>query len=339
MRPTLKDIAKKADLSIKHVSRVLRNEPGISPETRKKVREIARQLGYRPNLTARSLVLKRSYSIGVLAPDFQVPFFAELISSLQGQLQSSGYFPYLLHTDWKESQANQLVELLLAKGIDGLITVGVLSSETKQLLKQHHVPLVYVAMGPPEEISEINIVAYDDVAGGQMAARYLLGIGHRRIAYYDVKGEKRHHSSRLDYFVEALRSNPKASVEIYFSAKDLSSGEGYHGCGAIVKKIKQGEIDAVFCHCDSLAIGLMCRLHEEGVRVPEQVSVMGYDDLEVSRFLVPSLTTIAQPASNLGPHAGDLIVRLIESPTEDTRHHVILKPALVERKSTARKKA
>ncbi|HOE95410.1 MAG TPA: LacI family DNA-binding transcriptional regulator [Candidatus Sumerlaeota bacterium] len=332
---SLKDIALEANVSINTVSRALRGMPGVKHETRRRVQSIARRLGYRPNTAARLLVLKRSHSIGVLVPDLNVPFFAETTIAIQDCLQSSHYYAYIVNTHNDPDRLHEGMELLMEHRIEGLISITRITDKAAEMVDRHGLPHVSLIMSggamPP------HFVGYDDYAGGRLAARHLVELGHRRIAYYTGHWERDLKPPRYAGFVDEIAaSGVDLEVSRYPDTEQNTIRSGYEDSARLVRDILKGGVRAVMCNCDAVALGLMHRLNETGLRIPEDVSVIGYDDIEMAEFCIPPLTTVAQKAGRLGELGSKLMLQLLgEKLWQDARHQILLEPELKVRRSTA----
>lgn len=333
----LKDVAREVNLSINTVSRALRGLQGVSEARRQQIREVAERIGYRPNRAARRLVLQRSQSIGILVPSLNIPFFAEIDIAIQEMLQEKSYFLYTLNTRDDPAHTMECIELLVEHRIEGLLSIGLPPPQSAELLRSHNIPVVVMVMFqgdlPP------HFVGYDDEAGGYQAARHLIGLGHTRIAYFTGKWESDHASLRRAGFSRAVDETMGRVVSrVVFDNYDNTIRSGYQSAGGIVDMIRKGEVSAVMCVCDAVAFGLMHMLNEQELRIPEDVSVIGYDNIEMAEFSIPPLTTISQDASRIGRFGSNLMLQMLESGEDwsKVRHQVLLEPSLVARQSTAR---
>lgn len=338
MRKTLKDIAREVNLSVNTVSRALRGFPGVSEQNRKRIEETARKLNYVPNGDARSLVLNRTNSIGLLVPNLRVPFFGEITIFIQQMLQEKGYFSYVLNTNEDNEQTYSCICSLIERKIEGVISIGAIPPSSLDALKTHRIPEVVLVV-PGSSIPQ-HFVGYDDEIGGYMAARHLLDLGHRKIAYFTGQWD-----ADLDRPSPRHRGFLKAFGDRGDSVEAMTLGDvfedtikaGYECSAGLVKRIAKREIDAVFCVCDAVALGLMHRLNEKGLIVPEDVSIIGYDNIEMTEFSIPPLTTISQDAERIARLGTSLLLQLLGSAEDwsSIRHQVFLEPILIIRKSTA----
>jgi DNA-binding LacI/PurR family transcriptional regulator len=336
MRRTLKDIAKEVNLSVNTVSRALRGFPGVSEKNRRRIQQLAKTYNYVPSRDARSLVLQSSQSIGVLVPDLRVPYLGEITSFLQQALQEKGYFSYVLTTSGEVGQSSKCAESLVERRVDGLISMTVLTPQTLEMLRYHRIPVLFLVVY--QEELPLHFVGYDDEAGGDLAASHLIEIGHKRIAYFTGNWEaESFRTPRCQGFLRAIEESNGTVQPMLFPHVYADTAKAGYACSRdLVDRIRSKEVQAVFCVCDAVALGLMHRLYEERIRVPEDVSIMGYDNIEMAEFSTPPLTTVWQDAERIARLGAMLILQMLSS-EEDwdrVRQQVFLEPTLILRKST-----
>ncbi len=336
MRRTLKDIANEVNLSVNTVSRALRGFPGVSEENRRRIQQLAKTYNYVPSRDARNLVLQSSQSIGVLVPDLRIPYLGEITSFLQQALQEKGYFSYVLTTSDNTEQSSKCAESLVERRVDGLISMTVLTPQTIEMLRYHRIPLLYLVVYGGE--LPLHFVGYDDEVGGCLAAKHLIDIGHKRIAYFTGNWETdSFRTPRCQGFLRAIRESNGAVQPLLFPHVYADTAKAGYACSReIVERIRSKEVQAVFCVCDAVALGLMHRLYEEKIRVPEDVSIIGYDNIEMAEFSTPPLTTIWQDAERIARLGTMLILQMLgsEEDWDKVRQQVFLEPTLILRKST-----
>lgn len=336
MRRTLKDIASEVNLSVNTVSRALRGFPGVSEKNRHRIQQLAKTYNYVPSRDARNLVLQSSQSIGVLVPDLRIPYLGEITSYLQQALQDKGYFSYVLTTSEEMGQKHKCAESLVERRVDGVISMTVLGSHTLDMLRDHRIPLLFLVVYHEE--LPLHFVGYDDEAGGHLAAKHLIDLGHKRIAYYTGNWEaESFQTPRCRGFLKAIEGSNGAIQPLLFPHVYADTAKAGYSCSReIVERIRTKEVQAVFCVCDAVALGLMHRLYEEKIRVPEDVSIIGYDNIEMAEFSTPPLTTIWQDAERIARLGTMLIFQMLSSEEDwdKVRQQVFLEPTLILRKST-----
>jgi len=335
-RITIKDVAEETGLSIAAVSYVLNNKDGVRPETREMVLSAVERLGYVPNYTARGLASHRSRLIGVCSPQtepgsrlmFDNPFYSKLFSSIEYECRMEGYHVIVSGTDADES----FLKLAQQRSLDGMIIVGSYSKEFYTDLKKANMPVVLVdTYQNTEKFHEVRI---DDRRGGWMATKYLIDLGHRSIAF--ISGTLREQGVTQLRFEGYRRALEESGIpyrkELVFP--DVVSFES--GMSSAEKALKTGsDITAMFCTADIIAIGAMKKTLEMGRRVPDDISIMGFDNLSISEYTSPSITTIGQDIEMKGKLAVEIILDDIDNQVREPRC-IELPLQIVERQSTRR---
>lgn len=335
-RITIKDVAEATDLSIAAVSYVLNNKDGVRPETRELVLEAVERLGYVPNYSARGLASHRSRLIGVCSPQtepgsrlmFDNPFYSKLFSSIEYECRSEGYHVIVSGTDADES----FLKLAQQRSLDGMIIIGSYSKEFYSDLKKANMPVVLIdTYQNPERFHEVKI---DDRRGGQMATKYLIDRGHRNIAF--ISGALREQGVtqlRFEGYQRALEeSGISYRKELVFPGV-VSFQSGVDSAAAALSRAK--EITAMFCTADIIAIGAMKKALEMGLKVPDDISLMGFDNLNLSEYTSPALTTVGQEIEMKGKLAVEIIMDDINNRIQKPRC-VELPLRIIERQSTRR---
>jgi len=330
-RPGLKEVAEKAGVSIATVSYVINNTPSqsLSTETVKRVNDAIKELGYIPNLAARTLVNNKSNLLGVLIPQtesgkelmFSNPFYGDFMSAAEYTARKSGYHIMISGADSGQTYA----EVARTRGLDGVIVVGMNDDEECRQLKTLNIPVVLVDSYC--EVSGFHSISVDDMQGGYMATKYLLEKGHKRIAH--VTG---HINGRGVNFLRH-KGYEKALEEYGLSPEKslLFSGEVSFEYGCEIGEYLAGVTerpDGVFVSADILAAGLCVGLRGRGVRTPQDISVIGFDDSLLSKTCDPPLTTIHQDVAAKGAEAVKILIN--ENPAIQNR---VFPLTLVERGS------
>ncbi len=331
---TIRDVAKAAGVGVGTVSRVLNNHPSVREATRKKVEEAIRALNYHPHSIARQLSLGKTSNIGVMAPFFIRPASVERLRGVETILAEHKYDLVLYNVETKERR-DQLFEILPRGDMfDGLLIFTLSPSDrVAERLLHGRVPVVLVDASHPR----LNRVIIDDVKGGYMATKYLIDLGHERIAYIsDILESPFEHvgasSLRYQGYQQALKEAGIPMRPEYYR-------QDQHGIPQ-ARKMAHDLLDlpepptAIFAASDTQAIGVLQAAHDRGVAVPEQLSVIGFDDIEIAEFL--KLTTIHQPLFTSGVEGAALLFQCIENPEKAREAQEILLPLrLIERATTA----
>jgi LacI family transcriptional regulator len=336
MNVTMKDIAEELGISIGTVSKVLRDHPDISPETRERVRKRMRELNYRPNLAARALVTGRTHTIGLVVPDLVHPFFGEVAGGLSKLLRKKGYSLIISSSDEDLELENRAIDQLLAHRVDALI----LASSQKDAGFFHHIekqktPFVLIDRRP--EGGKVNFVGVNDEEIGRIATEHLIEIGCRRIAHIGGPGISTA-VGRLRGYRQALERQGLPVDPLYVisraHADEASDATGYEAMNQLLAK--KHAPDGVFCYNDPTAMGAMQAAIEKGIRIPQDVAIIGSGNVRYAKFLRVPLSTIDQQSEEIGDRAAKLALKLIESKTQPKPNTILLTPRLVVRESTTR---
>ena len=336
MNVTMKDIAQELGISIGTVSKVLRDHPDISEETRERVRKRMRELNYRPNLTARALVTGRTHTIGLVVPDLVHPFFGEVAGGLSKLLRTKGYSLIISSSDEDLDLENRAIDQLLARRVDALILA---SSQRDagfcQTIEKQTTPFVLIDRRPAG--GKVNFVGVNDEEIGQMATGHLIDMGCRRIAHIGGPGISTA-VGRLRGYRQALERCGLPFDPIYVisreHADEASDATGYEAMNELLS-LKQAP-DGVFCYNDPTAMGAMQAAIEKGIRIPQDLAMIGSGNVRYAKFLRVPLSTIDQQSQEIGGRAAKLALKLIESKSEPKPTTILLTPHLVVRESSAR---
>jgi DNA-binding LacI/PurR family transcriptional regulator len=327
-RVSLKMLAEHLDLSPATVSFVLNNTPGrsIPPATRERVKAAAKQLGYQPSQIARSLQGLRTQTIGILLPELGEGYHSLVLSGAAEVLMQEGYFFFTAHHRHRKDLVAEYPRILQARGVDGILTIDTQMEEALQS------PTVSVASHA--EIPGVTNVILDHHRAAELALGHLYRLGHRKIAY--VHGQPFSSDSRTRWHatMQVARALSLAVPEdlIIQLDKDLNTPElGYPGIHQLL--LRRRDFTAVLCFNDVSAIGNIRALHDAGLKVPTDVSILGFDDIQAASYIVPSLTTIRQPLQQMGAlAASSLLKKLAHEKLPDI---IKVDPELVVRESTA----
>lgn len=328
MPVSIKDVARAAGVSHSTVSRALHDSPLISHETKARINLLAEKMGYTPSAIARGLVTRRSATIGLVVTTIADPFIAEVVQGIEETALSHHYNAILCNSNSEPERELKTVRALREKRVDAIIvTSSRLGSLYLDHLREVGVPIVLI--NNQSAGAYTHSVLIDDLHGGELAGRYLLSQGHRQIAY--IAGPSWAHASaiRLAGLRRALQAQ---GLDLPPALVLEGNGRSDGGVMAANEILRRGlPVSAVFCYNDMTAIGVLSALHRAGRRVPDDLSVIGYDDVAMAAYAVPPLTTIAQPKYALGKRAMEMALALIAG--EPDVHDIVLPPALVERQS------
>jgi DNA-binding LacI/PurR family transcriptional regulator len=337
MRVTIKDIAKIAEVSHTTVSRALRNHPGIPPETISRIQKIADELGYVPSAAARSLKTNRSCVVGVIVNRIADPFFAEVLDGVQDILQNQAYSIFLASSGSQGEHEQSIIQAMIERRVEGLIVCAShISHEDYETLKSAKIPIVLVHNRIFEDIN--YSLHHDDFYGGKVMTQHLLELGHQRIAFIADPKAGRVSNQRLAGFQAALEAVNLPHVEAWtFYAKSADLEGGFEAARHILDQPTLPT--ALFCFNDMIAVGAMQAFQEAGLSIPQDLSIVGFDNVALSRLVKPSLTTFDQPKYRLGSEAAHMLLRLLDvDGTPQEREIITLRGEIVLRQSTAQPK-
>jgi DNA-binding LacI/PurR family transcriptional regulator len=331
---TIAQVAELAMVSRSVVSRVLNNHPNVSDEARRRVQEVIERYNYRPSSVARSLSTDRTYEICVLAPRrggdvLATGFWPLLHMAIFEECVSQGYFTSLMLISG--STNTEVVDRAISeKRFDGYILIA---HEVTNLflskLSEREVPAVIIGSGLPE--GRVCSVDVDNELGGMLAAQHLITRGRNKIGAILGNLSWKESSDRLAGFRRGLAESDGVGREAWVAEADYSQRGGFNVMTRHL--LDHPAPDAVFCGSDSIAMGVMCALNRTGLRIPEDVAVVGFDDLPASEYTIPALSTVRQPIAEKGRYAAKAIIRLVEDDGFESEH-MLLEPKLVVRGSS-----
>ncbi|WP_039763656.1 LacI family DNA-binding transcriptional regulator [Caldicellulosiruptor sp. F32] len=330
---TIKDIAKALGISPSTVSRALNNYSDISPETRDKVIEMAKKLNYVPNIFAKGLVTSKTKRVGLFIEDLEREgiygvFYYEILTSFRKAAMDNGYEVVLLSTTSEEQKKVHFDTVMQEKQLEGAFVMG-LKTDDEYLNEIQKSTYPVVLLDIPIKNSNIGYVTTNNLKGAQIATEHLIHLGHRKIGF--LNGHKKAYVSqeRLNGYILALSKNGISIDNELIVEGDFTEESGYKAADYFLEK----GVTAVFAASDMMAIGLIKRFKDLGVDVPAKVSIVGFDDISIARYITPTLTTIRQNKSEMGKSAFYLLLNLI---SKQPINHIVLEPELVKRESTAR---
>ena len=326
---TLKDIGKEVGVSATTVSRALNNKPDISYQVKQKIKEVAERLGYSPNALARSLKAKKTSSIGVLIADIADPFFAPIVKGIENTARQMGYSIILCDTGGEYEQEKLALQMMLEKRVDGLL-ITPCQTEYGDILELERKKVPFVLLGRHFDVVESDYVITDEIGGAFSATDYLIKKGHKKILFINGPDYISSAKERLVGYKRALQEHAVLFDKSLVKEGALKMEDGYR----IMKKILSAgtKFTAVFAYCDFVVLGIMQALEEAKLKIPEDIAIVGYDDVAFARFLQVPLTTVHIPKYELGKEAMKLLKKKIEGEIQEPQA-VILETKLVIRKS------
>jgi LacI family transcriptional regulator len=330
VRVTLKDIAKECGVDIATVSRSLSGGHGIRKETRQRVLAVAQRLNYHPNQLAKGLATGKSSTLALIISDIRNPFFSELARGAEDAALAAGYDLLLCNSDLDRLKQMRYLRSLLAKRVDGILMNSVLelSPGVQDELSRCGVPIVLLSRS--KEVRGFSTVTADNVQGGFLAGKYLIDLGHQVMAHFAGSRKHGNLADRANGFLKAVNSSegkPEAII--------IRGHHSYEGGFEMMKRLLRNRrnVSAVFACNDAVAFGAMRAAIEGGVRIPQDISVVGFDNVEFAALTGPPLTTIDQPRYGLGQAAVEVLLSHIGCEGPWTSEHRTLGVKLVERES------
>jgi Transcriptional regulators len=327
MKVKLKDIAEKSGFDISTISRALRDDPRVKEETKRKIKEIARKLNYIPDISAKILSGGKSGIIGIILPEIKHSFYSEIFEEINEICLERELIPELLLTEFNQFRIEDIKKQIIYQKMDGII----LAYHTLDFsfIDEKICPFVLIDV-PDDDFENFDKVIIDNLEGAKEAVKYLIEIGHRRIGFIsDTVTTKK----RFEGYKNALEEN---NIEIDETLIEIRNGRseeiGYQAGLKLLSKLNRPT--AIFCVNDLIAIGLMRASFELNIKVPEQISIIGFDDIPVSRYLPIPLTTVSQPIKDIARESVGLLIDRIKNPEKPSITKK-LKTNLIIRKSTS----
>lgn len=330
MNVTIFDVAREANVSMATVSRVVNGNPNVKPSTRKKVLEAIERLGYRPNAVARGLASKKTTTVGVIIPDISNIFFAELARGIEDIATMYKYNIILSNSDQNKEKELHLLNTMLAKQVDGILFMGGnITEEHVSEFQKSPVPIVLAAtIEPNNAIPSVNI-DYEQAAFEAVA--YLLEKGNKRVAYVTGPTNDPINQKKLAGYRRALETHGLTYEEELVIEGDNSYDSGIEAYEKIAELAEKPT--AVFAGTDEMALGVIHSAQDHGVRIPDQLEVIGFDNTRLATMVRPRLTTVMQPMYDIGAVAMRLLTKYMNK--ENVENHIVVLPHRIEyREST-----
>ncbi|WP_157245004.1 LacI family DNA-binding transcriptional regulator [Nonomuraea typhae] len=331
MRPRLKDVAEHAGVSIKTVSNVVNGYPHVRPDTRARVEAAIAELRYQPNLSARNLRSGRSGVIALAVPDLSIPYFSELATKVIEVADLRGWTVLIDQTQGERDKEQLVMSGIRAQLIDGLLFSPLALTPEDVRARTDQTPMVL--LGERVGGGTLDHIAVDNVAAAHLATTHLIGLGRRRIA---AIGAQR--AARAATAEQRLRGFRQALSDAGMSEHAVAGVSDYHradGAEAMARLLTHTPPDAVFCFNDTLALGALRTLLSRGVRVPQDVALIGFDDIEDGRFSTPTLTTIAPDKTHIAEAAVGLLAARLAATGPEPPQDLCAPHRLIVRESTA----
>jgi len=326
---TLEQVAEQAGVSPSTVSRILNGTAVVSQAKKDAVQAAIQQLGFRPNPVARGLAGGRTLSIGVVTQIISSPFYGEALLGIERELERAGYVPMFVSGNWHEDDERKAIETLLSRRVDGVIVLAGRLSDAELTQVSDSLPMVVVGrqLSGPQLFS----FSFDNRLGARLATQHLIEQGHRRIAF--IAGDLVHDDAveRQNGYLDALTAAGIAADPNLIVQSDFTEAGGMLSVSRLLER--DAHFTALFASNDQMAIGACLGLHRRNLRVPDDVSLVGFDDLIMARYAMPPLTTVRQSVYEIGSEAATAMLDMLRG--NAPRAH-LPEPELVVRESTRR---
>lgn len=337
MKMTIRDIAEAAGVSTTTVSQILNNKGSrFSEKTREKVMAIVEEFNYKPDFFAQNMVTKKSQTIGMIVPDVTDFFFSKLIEGVEAYLNSLGYMILLCNSNHQAELEDKYFEELVHRSVEGVI-IATPNQLSDSILKHERIlnksmSLILVDMGRNKRTEGKLLV--EEYEGVYHATRYLIEEGHEAIGFLQEVGDYYQLSERITGYLNCLEDHHIAAQSSWVQSGPLTIEGGYLATKALLATAVT-PITALVCSNDQMAVGAYQAINEQGLKIPEDISVIGFDGLEISRYMAPALTTVHQPIFEIGYTAGEFIMGAIDSPQRKIPNK-IFETKLIKRDSVKR---
>ncbi|MFZ7946358.1 LacI family DNA-binding transcriptional regulator [Neobacillus sp. 19] len=330
MKITIYDVAEKAGVSISTVSRVINNSGRVSEKTKQKVLNIIREMGYQSGVVATALTGTQNVTVGIIIPNIESPLYTEIVNKANRIGMTQGFNLLICNTDNNLDLEERYLQLLIQKNVDGIIigTNATTYSNSRHLLLEN-LPCVLIVQDMPQV--KIDVVSVDDYLGVYQAVTYFISLGHQKIACILGNGKRISDNNRFQAYKQAMQDNELEYDEklVYYTDYSIDGGK----CAALELFKNSPAVTAVFAYNEFLATGVYQAAKEIGLTIPNDVSVIGFDNTILGRVLDPPLTTIAHPTDEIVEQAMELLMSEIKG-AKKIKQRVILPPELIIRGST-----
>lgn len=330
MSASIKDVAREAGVSIATVSRVLNNVDVVNDDTKKKVLEAISKLGYRPNIIARSLKTQKTSTIGIIIPDISNQFYPEIVRGAEDVANIYSYNIILCNTDLDSERELEYLRILKEKMIDGVLYMSnSLEEDVLKLINELKIPVVLIETKDKE--SNFPSITIDNEKAAYDATMFLISKGFKDIVFVGTHPNAENAlSKRYLGYEKALK---ESGINVNPDLVCFSGIKPQDGANVVATFLKDKKFDAIFCISDELAMGVINELREQGLSVPEDVSVIGFDNIFSSSIYYPKLTTVSQPMYDMGSVGMRMLIKIINKQPMDNEHYV-LPHEIIARNST-----
>ena len=326
---TIKDVAKAAGVSYSTVSRALSNSPEISEETRQRILDICKEMHYTANIVARSMVMKSTKLLGLVLTGINNPFMSELAYHIDRQARARGYNIILCNSSKDIEQERELFELMIGRQVDGIILLPA-GPESFESLRPYFSRVPTVFLGENLRDAQESYVSVDNFRGTYMGVEYLYKLGHRDILYFGKRQGSATHQLRCDGYAAACRDLGLTPQYFDNPFPNTSIKYGYQLAKQLL--VQERKFTAIFASTDTNALGIMQATEEMGLRIPQDFSLLGFDNIRDSGLPRINLTTVEQPMKMLASVAVDVLLDKVQNELEGYTHRILM-PTLVERSS------
>ena len=330
--PTMKEVAKAANTSVATVSRVINGNRSVSPDLEERVRKAMKELNYHPSSFARAFKMNETRLIGILIPLLDHPFYGRLATAIEQELFANNYRAIICNSEEDEERESAYLEVLLRQRVDGII-INSAAQNTDYVFELEQLAIPYLLIDRNLEHATHNKVFCDNSQGGYQGMRYLLDLGHRRIGIVAAPTHTEPIIRRIEGAKRALDEVGVVGDDTLISTADTQLFDVGYEAGKYLLSLDNPPT-AIFALTDVTAVGVIHAISELGLSIPDDVSVLGYDDVPIASYMVPPLSTVAQPIVEMGKKAVQLLLKSIQNP-ESVPEKAVLKTKLIERKSTA----
>ncbi len=325
---TIRDVAKDAGVSLRTVTNVINKWPYVTDQTREKVQRSIDALGYRPSRLASSLVTGRTNTIGVMIPDITNPFFGQVVRGCEDVLYAADYSIFLCNTSEDPKKQSSYLDILVDRGVDGLLIFGARSSQDEHAGVVHdEIPVV--VEDSPVQNQNTTMIEIDNIGGAQMAVAHLIAHGHTRIAHLGGPIQRQAADHRLLGYRQAIES---AGIPYDKSLVMRCSPSIRGGLQSALELLPAKKPSALFCYNDLMAIGAMVACRQLGLKIPKDLAIIGFDDIAIASLIEPALTTVRVRQYEMGRLASDLLLERL-SGKENVQNQVKFPVELIVRNS------
>lgn len=325
---TIKDVAKLSGVSIATVSRVINGMGGVRPKTEMRILNAITELNYSPNRLASSMVKKRSYTIGVIVPDIANPFFPEVVKGIEMRAREYGFTTILCNTDESVEEEYRILNVLRERRVDGMI-ITTASEQKSPLLHMKFEEIPVVLLDRYIEGCSYDGVVVDNKTGAYTAVKHLINEGHHRIGLIAGPWDVTPGRERTKGYEKALRDFGIQIDKKYMLEGDFREESGYQ-CGNELLSLNEPPT-AIFSSNNLMTLGLLKCIHNRGIRLGKEITVVGFDDLDVATFIEPPLTVVSRPMRKMGEVAAELLIERIDGVEADQPRKIVLVPQLLIR--------